>query len=121
MSSALCLYSSIDILPVLLEDLQVAIALTKDELANVLSAQEDPDRLPHDFRQTVIQDYEGQRAELLLGQKLCAHWRQYGDLTKEQKDAVVECEKQMRRLKKLTEQLLFIVYPVMNALTVEAG
>jgi len=105
------LYPTIDLLPVLEEELRVALATTEEELSYVRSIQDNLALFTQDFCQRFTHDYEDQQRELLLARELCVHWRQQVYLSEPQKTAMRVFENQIARLEKLTQRVLSILHP----------
>jgi len=112
------LYPTIDLLPVLEEELRVALATTEEELTYVRSIQDNLALFTQDLCQRFIHDYEDQQRELLLARELCVHWRQQVYLSEPQKTAMRVFENQVACLEKLTQRVLSMLYSSLEANTV---
>lgn len=99
---------SIELLPVAEQKVHDTLHATEQALKHLKAMNARPDILSSSTCDTMISTYEEQVNQLLQLQEQCYHWHRTHYLTPSQKESLLALEKDMSRLEKLTQQILFM-------------
>ena len=101
-------WQSLDLLPVVQEKILEFVEASELTLINLEAMKNRPDILSSKTCEQAAVTYEKQVSQLLLLREQCSQWHRNDYLSQTQKKSLIALDKDISRLEKLTQQILFI-------------
>jgi hypothetical protein len=101
-------FPPLTMIPLLSHAIEGALDASKEQLANLLQAENKPYALDDAIVNRVIKSFTEQLKTIAHEKAICAHWREKKNLTPEQVKTIMEMEANIAEMEKINQRILFL-------------